>query len=236
MIELHGFGPALGLVDPSPFVVKAHMLLKLAGLDYTFVRGDMRKSPKGKLPYIVDNGTVVADTTLIRMHIEATRNFDFDKGLTAEQKGFAWAIEKMLEDHTYWLVMQDRWVDDENFDKGPRKFFDAVPAVLRPIVIGMVRRTVRKSLHSQGLGRHTDADRAAFSRRAIDSLAACLGNKPFLMGEHPCGADATVYAWTSSALCPVFESATRHSVQAHANLVAYAERGAARWFPEMDAA
>lgn len=111
MIKLHTFGPAFGLPDGSPFVVKAHLLLRMAGLDYEAVRSDPRKAAKGKLPFIDDDGTVVSDSGFIRRHIEATRGFDFDKGLTAADKGRVYAIEKMLEDHVYWLAMHDRWVD-----------------------------------------------------------------------------------------------------------------------------
>ena len=34
MITIYGFGPAMGLPNPSRFVVKAGMLLKAAGLHY----------------------------------------------------------------------------------------------------------------------------------------------------------------------------------------------------------
>ena len=34
MITLYGFGPAMGLPEISPFVTKAHILLRLAGLPY----------------------------------------------------------------------------------------------------------------------------------------------------------------------------------------------------------
>lgn len=64
MITLHVFGPGLGLPDPSPFVSKAHMLLKLAGLDYQALRADVRKAPKEKLPVIIDEGQTIADFDL----------------------------------------------------------------------------------------------------------------------------------------------------------------------------
>jgi len=34
MITLYNYGPALGLPDPSPFCVKAELLLKLSNLQY----------------------------------------------------------------------------------------------------------------------------------------------------------------------------------------------------------
>jgi glutathione S-transferase len=234
VIKIHCFGPAFGLPDPSPFVVKAMVLLQMSGLAHEAMRSDVRKAPKGKLPVIDDDGTIVPDSTMIRLHLEAKHGIDFDKGLTLEQKGVAWAVEKMLEDHLYWLIVHERWRDRQNFDKGPRHFFDALPALLRPLIIAIVRRQVTRDLHGQGLGRHSDEERAMLGRRAVEALAACLGDKPWLMGAEPCGADATVYAVVSSGLCPLFRSDLRESLASHANLVAYARRSGERWFPGRD--
>ncbi len=61
MITLYTFGPYFGLPDGSPFVIKAMLLLKFAGLEYREDRGGYPKAPKGKLPYINDDGLIVAD-------------------------------------------------------------------------------------------------------------------------------------------------------------------------------
>ena len=92
MITLYTFGPAFGLPDPSPFVIKAELLLKLAGLPYRCVTGGFRKAPKGKLPYIDDDGERIADSTFIRWHIERKHRFDFDRGLDAEQQRLTWYL------------------------------------------------------------------------------------------------------------------------------------------------
>src|SRR5215813_744512 len=70
MITLYTFGPAFGLPDPSPFVTKAEVLLKMAGLAYQTDPTGFRRAPKGKLPYIDDDGERIADSTLIRWHLE----------------------------------------------------------------------------------------------------------------------------------------------------------------------
>lgn len=237
MIKLYQFKPAFGLPNASPFCMKVETYLRMAGLPYECPRGaDLRKAPKGKLPYIDDDGTIVADSTLIRMHLERRHGIDFDKALSPEQKGTAWAVEKMLEDHLYWLVVMDRWLDRENFEKGPRHFFDKLPAVMRPVIIAMVGRQVRRTLHGQGLGRHSPEERARLGRRAVDALAAHLGDKPWLMGPEPCGADATGVAFTAHALAPLFRGPMRDAVSAHANLVAYADRGMKRWYADFEGA
>jgi glutathione S-transferase len=68
MITLYTFGPSAGLPDISPFVMKAEVLLKMAGLPYRTDTTGFRKAPKGKLPYIDDDGEIVADSTFIRCY------------------------------------------------------------------------------------------------------------------------------------------------------------------------
>jgi glutathione S-transferase len=235
MITLFTFGPYFGLPDPSPFVIKAMLLLKFAGLAYSEDRGGFRKAPKGKLPYINDDGTVVPDSTFIRFHIEKKYGFDFDAGLTPEQRAVAWAAEQMLEEHLYWALVATRWLDDANFAKGPAQFFKAVPMPFRPIVQGLVRRKVRKTLNLQGFGRHTPAEQGELAVADINALAALIGDKTFLMGEKTCGADATVFAFVASILTPVFDTQIRAAAERHPNLASYKDRITRLYFSHSDA-
>ena len=164
MLTLHTFGPTRTQPDPSPFVMKALVLLKLSGLPFTTKTGGLGKAPKRKLPYLDDEGTLVADSTFIRLHLETRHGIDFDRGLSPEQKAQAWAFEKMCEDHLYWIIVRERWTKDDNFNAGPRMFFDSVPALVRPLIVAGVRRKVRGQLWGQGLGRHSEADVVALAR------------------------------------------------------------------------
>ncbi|MGO4326808.1 glutathione S-transferase C-terminal domain-containing protein [Cupriavidus sp. 2TAF22] len=232
MITLYTFGPAFGLPDASPFVTKAEMLLKLAGLPYRTAQGGLRRAPKGKLPFLDDEGRVVADSTLIRWHLEKTYHVDFDDGLSPADRGTAWAVEKMLEDNFYWAVADARWNHDGNFAKGPAMFFRAVPWPLRGLAMRFVRARIRRILWAQGLGRHSAADLAAIAARDVAAVSDLLGDKPFLLGERPCGADATVFAFIAGALCPVFDTPIRAAAESHPNLVAYVARMRGRYYPE----
>jgi glutathione S-transferase len=233
MITLYTFGPAFGLPDASPFVTKAEMLLKLAGLPYQARRGSLRRAPKGKLPYLDDMGRIVADSTMIRWHIEKTYRIDFDAGLSAAERGIAWAAEKLMEDHLYWAVARVRWLDQANFDKGPAQFFRGVPAPVRGLAERLVRYKVRKTLWGQGLGRHSEEDLVALASKGVTSIADILGDKPYLMGDAPCGADATLFAFAGSLLCPVFDTPIRTAAEGHANLVAYMDRMRAEFYPAL---
>jgi glutathione S-transferase len=234
MITLYAFGAGFGLPDPSPFVMKAEVLLKMSGLPYRVDTSGFAKAPKGKLPYVDDDGEIVADSTFIRWHLEKKHGIDFDRGLSPEQRATGWAFEKMAEDSLYWTILDARWVDDANFAKGPAKFFDRVPAPVRPLVIAMVRRKVRKSLHAHGMGRHSPTEITALATHGIDAIADFLGGKPYFFGSEPTGVDATMFSFVAGALCPTFESPRRAAADRHDNLKRYVGRMTARFYPEFD--
>ena len=232
MITLFTFGPYFGLPDPSPFVMKAETLLKLSGLPYETRRSGFGGAPKGKLPYIRDGETVVADSTLIRMYLEQQRGIDFDRALDARSRGIGWTAEKMLEEQHYWAMVYWRWLDDANFARGPKAFFKRAPAIVRPFAEKFVRRRIRKNLHAHGIGRHSEAEMTAMVGRGIDALSQILGDNRYFLGDAPSGADATVFAFLACGLAPHFESPLRDKMKSVANLVAYHDRMMREYFPE----
>ena len=226
---LHTFGPHFGLPDASPFVIKAMTILKMADLPYTELPSDVRKAPKGKLPVLVDDGTIVPDSTFIRLYLERTRGIDLDVGLTASERATGWAIERMMENHFYWLVVQERWLDDNNFRRGPIQLFDRLPRIARPLIGSLVRREIRRTLHAQGVGRHSESERMSLARGDLDSLATLLGDKPYLFGDKPHGADATLFACAASIYRTDLQPKISSLAASHANLRAYADRMMGRY-------
>ena len=233
MITLYGFGPAMGLPEISPFVTKAHILLRMAGLSYETQAnvGALLKAPKGKLPYIRDDGEVVSDSTFIRFHIEKKYGFDFDRGLSAAERATGWALERMCEEHLYWLIVDVRWLDDANFRAGPAQIFASLPAPVRPLIEAHVRRTMRRTLRLQGLGRHDAAARLELAKRDFLAISDILADKPYLFGEEPKGADATAGAFVIGALAKAVKTPLADAARSTPNLVAYADRMTRRFFP-----
>ncbi len=231
MITLYTFGPNFGLPDPSPFCMKALVLLKMANLEFKTDTANLQKAPKGKGPYMDDDGIMVPDSTFIRIHLENTRGINFDEGLSDAECAVAWAFEKLCEDNLYWAIVHSRWFREENFNAGPAVFFKSIPAPLRLIVVPMVRRQVRRDLKGQGLGRHSEVEVVELATRGIDHIAAFLGDKPYLMGDKPCGADAMVFATIAGLLCDIFDTPLVGATAKHKNLVAYSDRLTAQYFP-----
>jgi hypothetical protein len=60
--------------------MKTETLLKMANLRYRTDNSGFLRAPKGKLPYIDDDGEIVADSTFIRKKY----GIDFDPGLTPD--------------------------------------------------------------------------------------------------------------------------------------------------------
>ncbi len=228
MLIFYGFGSAFGLPDPSPFVMKSEVHLKMAGVPYRFERAAPNTAPKGKIPFIRVGAHRLGDSTFIRAHIEREYRVDFDKSLSVEQRAQAWAIERMLEDHLYFAILQVRWIDDENWEKGPSHFFDGAPEG----VAEAVRERVRVKLEGHGLGRHREEEMMELGARSVAALSALLGDKSFLFGDEPSGADATAFAFAAATLTPFFNSALRRRAEGHGNLIAYRDRMMQRYYPQ----
>lgn len=232
MITLYGAVPMWGLPDPSPFVTKAEVLIKMAGQPYERRMADFAKAPRGKVPYIKDGETIIPDSTLIRFHLEKTYGIDFNAGLTAQEAAIWWAVEKMCEDHLYWVMVMERWGIPANFEKGPKHFFDDVPAPIRPLITWMIARRVRRALHGQGASRYTVEDRRLLVERALSSIATLLEGRDFAGGDKPCGADATLFAFLQGMTIPFFESVCPPIAAQYPVLGAYVDRMKARFYPE----
>ncbi len=231
MILLYGAEPMWGLSDPSPFVIKVEVLLKMAGISYERRLAHFPKAPKGKIPYLEDEGQIIPDSTLIRFHLEKKYGTNFDEGCSADAIAAGWAFEKLCEDNLYFSLVHDRWMIDENFYKGPVHFFNKAPRVIRPLVIRMIRRQVRKVLRAQGNGRLTSNERLAIASRSLQEIANYLENRLYIGGNQPSGADASIFAILWGLQTPYFNSEIGAVVRQHKPLMNYIERMQTRFYP-----
>lgn len=232
MIILYGAGTAFGLPDASPYVMKTEAQLRMAGIAYDKRRAQPDESPKGQIPFIDDRGTWIADSTFIRMFVEKTYGIDFDEGLDRRGRAEAWAAERMLENHLSWAIGYFRWLVPENFARGPAHFFDHAPVEVAASLRKAALQDVRAAMRANGIGRHSEPEIVELAMRSLSALSALLGDRPFLMGVRPCGADATALAMLAGLYTPAFDSELRARAERLGNLVAYADRLMAQVFPD----
>jgi glutathione S-transferase len=232
MIPLYGAGAGFGLPEISPFVTKTEVHLKMAGLPYQKKPARPPDSPKGQMPFIDDGAESIADSTFIRAHIERKYDVDFDAGLGLAERAQAWAIERMIEHHLYWSIVGVRWVDPANFAKGPSRFFDGVPETQRADVREGARQAVIQNHRANGLGRHSADEALQLADRSLMALSVLLAGKPYVMGERPCGIDATAFAVLAGIMSPLFDSPLQRQLRRYSNLTAYVDRMMLQYYPE----
>lgn len=232
MLELYVFGPYFGLPDGSPFCIKALTLLKMSGLAFVENRMKFGEAPKGKAPYFKDNGKLIADSHFIQRELETEHGVDFSGRYSVERLATGWAVARMMEEHFYFLSMNIRWLRDENFRKGPYQFFAAIPAPIRPLIARMVRKKVAKTHHLQGLGRHSAEERLQLAMGDLEAVEMLLSKNRFLLGDKPCGADATTFAFILAAECPHFKSEIGDYIRTRPVLMNYLDQMRGRYFPE----
>lgn len=193
MYELVVLPSAFGLRNVSPFCLKIEMLMTALELDHSLrEEPDPRRTPKGKLPYLIHDGRTIADSELIAVHLDAVTDGGVFRHLTDARYAQGIALTRLLEDHLYWIMVASRWLDDAWFPNVVRDFFGFVPALMRPIASGLARRSVRQTFHLQGLGRHSLDEQRDFAHRDMRALQAALPTEGFLNGEHPDIFDFTV--------------------------------------------
>jgi glutathione S-transferase len=235
MLKLYVFGPFFDLPDGSPFCIKAMILMKMSGLPFTEDRMAFSKAPKGKAPYLADGNKIIADSHFLLRHLEVHHGADFSCGYGTAELAKGWAVARMLEEHFYFLSMGIRWLNDENFYKGPYQFFAAAPAPIRPLVARIVRGKIRKTQHLQGLGRHSLEERIELAKGDIDAVEAMLADSEYFLGNVPSGVDASVCGFLWAAGTPYFNSPIGDYIRSRPKLTAYISRMAARFFPNFEA-
>jgi glutathione S-transferase len=88
------------------------------------------------------------------------------------------------------------------------------------------------TLYAQGTSRYTEEEATRLGLRDLETLATLLGDKPYFFGDKPCGADATLFAFISAGLAPIWESPLRAAAEQKPNLVAYRDRIVRAYFPD----
>lgn len=198
MITLITYAPSFGQEAASPFCVKAIWLLNMSGQNWQREDiADPRKMPKQKLPAIRVDGTVIPDSDNIRAYLEQ-QGADFDAGLSDMEKATSRAFIRMAEEHMYFHVVLDRWVNDDVWPTIRDQYFSAIPALLRGFVTNKLRKTVVQGMNMQGLGRFTPQERMERLELDLSAIATRLWLGPFLFGDRPTAADASVAAMLSN--------------------------------------
>ncbi|TCS35145.1 glutathione S-transferase [Paucimonas lemoignei] len=225
-IRVVGMPSIWGLPSPSPFCLKLETWLRMEKIPYTCVAlNSMPQSKTGKVPYILRNdGSTLADSNIIIATLANEHGIDLTYGVSSEEQARAHLILRTLEESLYFAGAWERWMHPESWPITRAGYFGALPAGIRNLIAGLVRRKMRTLLHGQGVARHEPAQILALAAQDVKALAMLLGEQPFFHGERPGVADASAYGLFANALGFPGQSEIRNLLHRHPKLVEFCER------------
>jgi len=232
MIKLFSFGSKFGVADPSPFVLKVDAYMRMAGIQFESIAkpDNLNKAPKSKLPFIDDNGVIIADSQAIIEHLKQTATQNLDGYLSDEQKAICYLVTKSLDENLYFILLYSRWYRDDTWPIVNQTFFGSLPFFLKWFVPKMVRKQVLKSLHGQGTSRHSDDEIRQLLRHSLQSLTDLLGSKTYFFGDKPSSLDATCFGFLAQAILVNIDNPFNQIAREYKTLVDYCERIKERYY------
>ncbi len=194
MLTVYTLPAAWDLPSVSPFCAKLLTWLRIAGIEHEERTGNLQEAPRGKVPWVDLDGELIPDTELIIKRLITDFDVDLDAQLDPTQVAQGHAIRRMLEEHTYFVIVWDRWVDEARWNEHLKpEVAKIVPPALAWLLPGIIRRSVKKQLHQQGIARHDRSTIMAKALADLDAVEHLLGDAPFMLGEGPSSLDATAY-------------------------------------------
>ncbi len=211
MITLYSYPGLYGLADNNAFGLKVFALMRLAGMAFRHEHIlDTRLAPHGQLPYVEDDGMILGDSSAIVAHLIERHDLGIDDGLTDAQRRQAFCINRVLDD-LYWPMSYSRWKDERYWPLFRAAMLDQNPT-LTEADMERARAYNFERYRYQGIGRYPP-DKAY--RRGLDDLdliAGMLDGAPFLFGDRPTSADASIYGFIANILFYPIDTPLRHYV------------------------
>lgn len=224
--------PRGGWGEPSlsPFCMKLECHLRMAEIPYEVRPPDLRKAPKGKIPYVDLDGTLVGDSQLVLDALTARYGDRLDGALTPRERALARVTRRTIEEGAYFASLYARWADPRGWEiaRDPVAAALGIPAFL--LFVG--RRRALASLHGQGTGRHAAEDVYRMGMADWSAVSELLGTQPFFFGARATSIDAVIFAFVTSTTVFPYASPLREHVVGLENLVAHRDRVRARWFAD----
>ncbi|SEP19115.1 glutathione S-transferase family protein [Nitrosovibrio sp. Nv6] len=233
MLILYQFQRTWGNPNLSHFCCKTETYLRMAEIEYDIKTTLPLSAPKGKLPYIKDGDLKLADSRFILRHLK-TRYKDLDKGLNPSESALSLAMQRLIEEHLFWVTMYSRWqYTDANWQVNKKAVFGVLPPVIRDVAALVYRYRIGRQIYGHGIGRHKPEEIFELGMLDIDALSACLGDKKYFLGDQPTTLDASAFGFLINTIaCPI-ESPVKDHGLSKSNLRNYVDRIKTEYYADL---
>lgn len=233
MLILYQFQRTWGNPNLSHFCCKTETYLRMAEIEYDIKTTLPLSAPKGKLPYIKDGDLKLADSRFIIRHLK-TRYKDLDKGLNPSESALSLAMQRLIEEHLFWVTMYSRWqYTDANWQVNKKAIFGVLPPVIRDVAALVYRYKIGRQIYGHGIGRHKPEEIFELGMLDIDALSACLGDKKYFLGDQPTTLDASAFGFLINTIaCPI-ESPVKDHGLSKSNLRNYVDRIKTEYYADL---
>ncbi|MCK5830615.1 MAG: glutathione S-transferase family protein [Methylococcales bacterium] len=232
MIKLYSFGRAFNMIDPSPFILKIDAYLRMANIPYETIPdvNNLRKAPKGKLPFITDGDKTIGDSQFIIAYLQDKFQVELDSSLSPEQQGLAYLMGKALDEDLYWCLVYSRWAKDDTWPLVKKALFGSMPFPLKVIVPFVARKGVLGALQKQGLGRHSEEEIYTIADKSFHALSEVLADKTYFFNNSPCTFDATAFGFLDQFINVEIDCKMNDLAKNYSNLVDYCNNIRAKYY------
>ncbi len=201
----------------SPFCLKVHRALGLAGLEYSSRRGarhDFRAlNPQQQVPVLLVGDEVIADSTKIVARIDELAVASGRPSLLpvdARARAEAWLWEDHADRALNGYLVAARWADPRNWPQVREAYFKGAPWFVKKLVAPMLRRKVMAALVARDFLRAGEAALWDDFRRVLDCLEARAPLGGFwLGGESATVADIAIFGQFHSLRTPLTAAQAR---------------------------
>ncbi|KAJ3175120.1 hypothetical protein HK101_010754 [Irineochytrium annulatum] len=191
-----------GYPNASPFSCKLETWLRMSGIKYAVIRDfDLKKAPKGKIPWIELDGMKMGDSELIINYLNKLHpsNDCSDSHLSASDRAISTAFKRLVSESFPPSMGYSR--NHENVSITLDRYSDGkMNPWVKWFVGKRISASLLKKLKAQGIGAHSRDEIYAIGNDNLRAISDFLGDKPFLMGNEPSQVDASMFGILTSTL------------------------------------
>ncbi|MFZ0608306.1 MAG: glutathione S-transferase family protein [Xanthobacteraceae bacterium] len=218
MITLYSYPSLFGVADNNGYGLKVFAFLRLAGLPFRHEHlFEAAAAPRGQLPYIVDDGETIGDSSAIIAHLIAKYRLAIDAALTPVERDQDILISRMLDD-LYWVMSYSRWQDERYWPAFCAALIGEHPNLFEPGLL-KAKEFNASRYYYQGIGRYTPDEAYARGLGDLAVLAHTVPAQAFVHGATPGTVDAAIYGFIANIYFFAIDTPLKQFVVAHDNLV-----------------